>query len=70
MLRWMCGHTSSNKIRNEDIRNKMGVASVVEKMRKAKLRWFEHVKRRSINASCTNEEVREVGYKGYEERQR
>ncbi|KAG5594311.1 hypothetical protein H5410_035543 [Solanum commersonii] len=38
MLRWMCGHTSSNKIRNEDIRNKMGVASVLEKMREAKLR--------------------------------
>ncbi|KAG5593432.1 hypothetical protein H5410_043946 [Solanum commersonii] len=31
MLRWMCGHTRSDKIRNEVIREKVGVASVVDK---------------------------------------
>jgi len=50
MLRWMCGHTRSNKIRNEDIRDKLGVASVVDKMAKVRLRWFEHVKMRCIDA--------------------
>ncbi|KAG5618327.1 hypothetical protein H5410_018151 [Solanum commersonii] len=31
MLRWMCGHTRSDKIRNEVIREEVGVASVVDK---------------------------------------
>ncbi|KAG5592657.1 hypothetical protein H5410_043171 [Solanum commersonii] len=31
MLRWMCGHTRSDKIRNEVIQEKVGVASVVDK---------------------------------------
>ncbi|KAG5570522.1 hypothetical protein H5410_060288 [Solanum commersonii] len=46
MLRWMCGHTRSDKIRNEVIREKVGVASLVDKLREARLRWFGHVKRR------------------------
>ncbi|KAL3328216.1 hypothetical protein AABB24_035713 [Solanum stoloniferum] len=49
MLRWMCGHTRSDRIRNEDIRDKVGQAFVVDKMRKARLRWFRHVKRRCID---------------------
>ncbi|KAG5627424.1 hypothetical protein H5410_012642 [Solanum commersonii] len=55
MLRWMCGHTRSDKIRNEVIREKVGVASVVDKLRKARLRWFGHVKRASLR--CPSEEV-------------
>ncbi|WMV15276.1 hypothetical protein MTR67_008661 [Solanum verrucosum] len=50
MLRWMCGHTRSDKIRNEVIREKVGVASVVDKLREARLRWFGHVKRRCEDA--------------------
>lgn len=47
ILRWICGHTRSDKIRNEDIQNKVGVlASVVDKMREARLRWLDYVKRR------------------------
>ncbi|KAG5582302.1 hypothetical protein H5410_052929, partial [Solanum commersonii] len=41
----MYGHTRSDKIRNEVIREKVGVASVVDKLREARLRWFGHVKR-------------------------
>ncbi|KAG5629018.1 hypothetical protein H5410_000735 [Solanum commersonii] len=36
MLRWMCGHTRSDKIRNEVIREKVGVASVVDKLREVR----------------------------------
>ncbi|KAG5596494.1 hypothetical protein H5410_037726 [Solanum commersonii] len=34
MLRWMCGHTRSDRIRSEVIREKVGVASVVDKGRR------------------------------------
>ncbi|KAG5591889.1 hypothetical protein H5410_042403, partial [Solanum commersonii] len=37
------------KLRNEDIRNKVDVTSVIDKMRKVRLRWLEHVKRRCID---------------------
>lgn len=50
MLRWMCEHTRSDRIRNKDIRDEVGVASVVDKMSWARLKWFGHVKRRSTYA--------------------
>nr|XP_009802177.1 PREDICTED: uncharacterized protein LOC104247782 [Nicotiana sylvestris] len=48
MLRWMCGHTKKDKIRNEIIRDKVGVASVEAKLRESRPRWFGHVRRRDI----------------------
>ncbi|XP_049380939.1 uncharacterized protein LOC125845470 [Solanum stenotomum] len=36
--------------RNEDFRDKVGDASIVDKTRKARLRWFGHVMRRSAEA--------------------
>ncbi|XP_075096420.1 uncharacterized protein LOC142174513 [Nicotiana tabacum] len=50
MLRWMCGHTRLDRIRNEVIQDKVGVAPVEAKMSEARLRWFGHVKRRSTDA--------------------
>ena len=44
MLRWMCGNTRRDKVRNEDIHTKIGVAYIEEKMRKNCLRWFGHVR--------------------------
>ena len=38
MLRWMCGHTRMDKIKNDDIRQKVGIAPAAEKMREHRLR--------------------------------
>ncbi|KAM2249069.1 hypothetical protein ACFXTI_003764 [Malus domestica] len=50
MLRWMCGHTRKDKIRNMDIRGKVGVAEIEGKMRENRLRWFGHAQRRPTDA--------------------
>ncbi|KAL5187393.1 Craniofacial development protein 2 [Glycine soja] len=50
MLRWMCGKTRQDKIINEAIREKVGVAPIVEKMVENKLRWFGHVERRPVDS--------------------
>lgn len=41
----MFGHMRQNRIRNEGIREKVGVTSITEKTRKATLRWFGHIRR-------------------------
>lgn len=49
ILRWTCEHTRRDKIKNEVTRKKVGVTSAMNKMRKAKLKWFGHVQRRCID---------------------
>ena len=46
MLRWSMGVTRKDKIRNEMIRDRMGIRPVSEKIQGARMRWFEHVERR------------------------
>ena len=46
MCRWACGHTLRDHVRNENIKKRMKVESIAERYRKARLRWFGHVKRR------------------------
>jgi len=50
MLRWMCGHTRKDRLRNEAIREKVHVAPIEDKMRENRLRWFGHVRRRPTEA--------------------
>ena len=61
MLRWMCGNTRRDKMRNEDTRTKIGVASIEEKMRENRLRWFGHVRRRPTDASVRRIECIKLG---------
>ena len=46
MLRWMCGYTRLDRIRNVVFRERLGVANIADKIREWRLRWFGHVKRR------------------------
>ena len=50
MIRWMCSFTRLDRVRNEVIRSLAGVAPIEEKLRETRLRWFGHVKRRSVAA--------------------
>jgi len=38
MIRWMCDFTRLDRIKNEVIRERIGVASIEDKMRETKLR--------------------------------
>ena len=46
MLRLMSGHTELDRIKNEVIREKLGVSPIENKMRELRIRWFGHIKRR------------------------
>ena len=45
MLRWICGHTRRDRVRNDDIRDRLGVASIEEKL------VFGHIQRRPPEAT-------------------
>ncbi|EXB60461.1 hypothetical protein L484_014914 [Morus notabilis] len=58
MLRWMSGHTRMDRIRNEVIRSKVGVAPIEDKVGEGHLRWYEHVQRRPLEAPvCAWEDI-------------
>ncbi|KAJ1699237.1 hypothetical protein LUZ63_007749 [Rhynchospora breviuscula] len=50
MLRWICGHTRRDRIKNDDIRDMVGVAPIEEKLIQHRLRWFGHTQRRPPEA--------------------
>ena len=46
MLRWICGHTRMDRVRNGDIRDRLEVAPIEEKLVQHQLRWFGHIQMR------------------------
>uniref|UniRef100_A0A8I6YD54 Reverse transcriptase domain-containing protein n=1 Tax=Hordeum vulgare subsp. vulgare TaxID=112509 RepID=A0A8I6YD54_HORVV len=50
MLRWICGHTRKDRVRNDDIRERLGVAPIEEKLVQHRLIWFGHIQRRPSEA--------------------
>jgi len=65
MIRWICGHTRLDKIRNKVIRGKVRVASIEEKMREVRLRWFGHLRRRPRDTPVRRcETIKCLDYRG------
>ncbi|EYB87600.1 hypothetical protein Y032_0259g472 [Ancylostoma ceylanicum] len=52
MLRWMAGVTRYDHICNEDIRHRFGIATMADKLREARLRWYGHVLRADNATVC------------------
>ena len=50
MIRWMYGYTRMDRISNGVIRDLVKVASIEDRMRERRLRWFAHVKRMIVGA--------------------
>jgi hypothetical protein len=61
MLRWICGHTRRDRVQNEDIRDRVGVAPIEEKLVQHRLRWFGHVQRRPPEAPVRSGVLDRVG---------
>jgi hypothetical protein len=61
MLRWICGHTRRDQVRNNDMRERLGVAPVKEKLMQYRLRWFGHMQRRLADAPIRNRVIRRIG---------
>jgi hypothetical protein len=58
MLRWICGHTRRDRVWNDDIRERLGVAPVEEKLMQHRLRWFGHMQQRPMEAPIRNGVIR------------
>ncbi|VDP37763.1 unnamed protein product [Heligmosomoides polygyrus] len=55
MLRWTAGVTRLDRVRNDAIRQRFGIAPIAEKLREARLRWYGHVLR------ANDDTVRKIG---------
>lgn len=50
MLQWRLGITRRDRVTNKDIRKRLGVAPIKEKMLESRLRWYGHVIRSDENS--------------------
>ena len=49
MLRWMCGVTKLDKIRNERMRGTTKLGAITKKVQERRLKWYGHMLRREEN---------------------
>ena len=60
MVRMMCGVTRKHRLRSLDLRSRLGIKSIVEAVRRHRLRWYGHVMRKPMSdhvRSCLEMEV-------------
>jgi hypothetical protein len=60
MLRWICGNTRRDRVWNDDMRERLGVAPVEEKLVQHRLRWFGHIQWRPAKAPVRREVIRQT----------
>lgn len=46
MVRWMCGVTLRDRKTSEELRQRLNIVSVCDRVRQGRLKWFGHVERR------------------------
>ncbi|PKA50366.1 isoleucyl-tRNA synthetase [Apostasia shenzhenica] len=63
----MCGYTRKDRMRNEYIQKKVGVAPIEDKLRESRLRWFGHLNRRPIEAPVRKIELLDFAHVQKEE---
>ncbi|KAI5720850.1 hypothetical protein M8J77_012470 [Diaphorina citri] len=68
MLRWSCGVTRMDRIRNEVIRNKIKVTEITNKIQERRLQWFGHIERR--DQDYIGKKIREMRVVGNRKRGR
>jgi hypothetical protein len=56
MLRWSCEHTRTDRVRNDNIRERLEVTPVEEKL--VQHHWFGHMQRRSAKTPIHNRVIR------------
>jgi hypothetical protein len=59
MLRWICDHTRRDRVRNDDIRERLEVAPIEKKLMQHHLRWFGHMQRRPAKTPIRNGVIRQ-----------
>jgi hypothetical protein len=60
MLRWICGHTRRYRVRNDDIRERLRVTPVEEKLVQHRLKWFGHMQQRLAESPIHNGVIRQI----------
>jgi hypothetical protein len=60
MLQWIYSHTRKDRVRNDDIRERLGVAPVEEKFVQHRLRWFGHIQWIPAEAPIRNGIIRRI----------
>jgi hypothetical protein len=61
ILRCICGHTRRDCVWNNDIRERLGVTPVEEKLVQHHLRWFGHIQWRPAEAPLRSGVIRQTG---------
>jgi hypothetical protein len=54
MLHWIYGHTRRDRVRNDNICDKLGIEPIEEKLVQHQLRWFEHIQRKPLEVPVHN----------------
>jgi hypothetical protein len=61
MLQWLCSNTRRNRVRNDDICERLRVAPIEEKLMQHRFRWFGYIQWRPVEALVRSGIIRWTG---------